>query len=222
MLGLTSSYAHAIWIETSSEGVAGKPQEIKIYFGEFATEDISAASAWYGDLSQFDLKWVKPTGEITRLPLKANGDHFVSSITPNGQGRHQLLLEKTASEISYGYKLSFMASATISVGQPTKKAAPLLPISVETETLKGTVGKAFYLQYHKADSLKGDQEITVVSPNSWTKKLYADDKGSAHFTPLWPGKYLIETTLTDKNKGAYKGQDYEVAFYCHTYVVEIE
>ena len=223
VMGLSTSFGHAIWIETASHGKADESQDIKVYFGEFATEDISQVSEWFSDLSAFELLWVKPDGTTEVLPVSANGNHFISSFTPKGEGLHRVLLQKTASELSYGYKLSYMAAAHVKVGETGEnKSKDVLPVALKMTTLKGKVGQAFSLQHIKDAALKGEEEITVVSPNSWTKRLYADDEGNLQFTPLWPGKYLIETTVTDKNKGAFNGKPYEVAFNCHTFVVEVE
>ena len=222
VLGLSSVFAHAIWIETASSGQKGQTQEIKIYFGEFATDDISSASDWFSDLSQFELKWVKPDGSSTVIPHKANGNHFLASFTPESEGANKLVLQKTASDISYGYRLDYMASAKVQIGEEALQANRQLPVAIEATTKNGSVGKALLLKHEKDISLQGEQEITVVSPNSWTKRLYPDEKGQISFTPLWPGKYLIETTVTDKNKGELNGKPYDVQFSCHTEVLEVK
>ena len=46
ILGLSNSFAHAIWIETPATGTAGMAQQVNVYFGEFGTEQISKADEW--------------------------------------------------------------------------------------------------------------------------------------------------------------------------------
>lgn len=222
MMGLSFSYGHAIWIETAAMGKKGVAQEIKVYFGEFATADISKTNEWFSDLGQFELEVAQPDGSKIKLPFNANGDHFAASFTPKNDGLYQVTLHKVASEVSYGYKLDYMASAHVQVGHERIFGANGLPVSLRPAAASYEAGKAIDLSILMDNALAGDKEITVISPNTWTKKLYLDDKSSAHFTPIWPGKYLIETTITDKNKGDFDGKSYDVNYRCHTYMIEVK
>ncbi|GAB3358859.1 hypothetical protein GCM10027566_23970 [Arachidicoccus ginsenosidivorans] len=223
MLGLGFSYAHAIWIETSAQGQKGTAQEVKVYFGEFGTEEISQTSEWFADLSQFELQLLAPDGNTTTLPFKDGKDHFFASFTPEQEGLYKVVLHKIASEVYYGYKLDYMAAAHVQVGSSSSDfSQQLLPITLQPQTGSYITGKPIDLSVLVNQELKGDKEITVISPNTWTKKLYTNDQSSTRFTPLWPGKYLIETTLTDKNKGTFNGKEYTVDYHCHTYVLEVK
>lgn len=220
--GLTISFAHAIWIETAAVGKQGVAQTVKVYFGEFGTEDISKASDWFADLSQFELQLIGPDGSKTNLPFKANDDHFAASFTPGADGVYSVVLHKIAGEVYYGYRLDYMATAHVQVGSQRAFGQKTLPIALEPATASYEAGKAIDLSVLIDSTLSGEKEITVISPSTWTKKLYPDDKSGASFVPVWPGKYLVETTVTDKTKGAFNGKDYDVNYRCHTYMLEVK
>lgn len=222
MMGLSLGFAHAIWIETPSVGEQGEAQSVKIYFGEFGTEDISKAANWFADLSQFELQLIGPDGSKTALPFKANGDHFAASFTPESDGLYNVVLRKIAGEVYYGYKLDYMATAHVQVGEGRKFGQQALPIALRPEGSHYEAGKAIDLSVLIDSTLTGEQEITVISPNTWTKKLYPDEKSAASFVPLWPGKYLVETTVSDKNKGEWNGTSYDMDYRCHTYLLEVK
>lgn len=223
IMGLSFSFAHAIWIETSSVGKPGVTQSVKVYFGEFATDDISQTNEWFADLGQFELQVVHPDGSKTELPFKANGDHFAASFTPEKEGLYSVVLHKIAQEVYYGYKLDYMTSQHVQVGESrTFSENALLPIALRPLNASYETGKAIDLSILMDSTLAGDKEITIISPNTWTKKLYPDDKARASFVPLWPGKYLVETTLTDKTKGDFNGKSYDVNYQCHTYMIEVK
>ena len=221
VLGLTLSFAHAIWIETSHMGKKGVAQDVKVYFGEFGTDEISKASDWFADLSQFELELTHPDGKKTILPFKPNEDHFLAHFTPGSDGLYQIALHKVSREIYFGYKLDYMATAHVQVGDQRSFGKQSLPIAVRPATAGYQSGQPIDLSVLIDQDLAGEQEITVISPNTWTKKLYPDKESAASFTPLWPGKYLVETTVTDKNKGTFNGKEYSVNYHCHTYVLEV-
>lgn len=222
MMGLSLGFAHAIWIETPSVGRQGETQAIKIYFGEFGTEDVSKASDWFADLSRFELQLIHPGGSKTTLPFTANGDHFAASFTPESEGLYNVVLRKVAGEVYYGYKLDYMATAHVQVGEDRKFGQQALPIALRPVAGGYQAGQAIDLSVLIDSTLTGEKEITVISPSTWTKRLYPDDKSNARFVPVWPGKYLVETTVSDKNKGEWNGKPYDVNYRCHTYLLEVK
>lgn len=222
LLGIGYSFAHAIWIETPATGRQGVAQEIKIYFGEFGTEDISKTNDWFSDLNQFELQLTDPDGQTRLLTLKANGDHFAASFIPEADGLYNLVLHKTASEVSYGYKLEYMASAHVQVGRERAFSAQGQPIALQPLAERYQTGEAVNLSILIDSTLSGEKEIKVISPNTWVKQLYPNEKSQASFVPLWPGKYLVETTVTEKRANQWKGKDYTVHYRCHTYLLEVK
>jgi len=222
MLGITFSFAHAIWIETPQQGQKGTSHQIKVFFGEFGTEDISKTSDWLSDLDQFELQLNHPDGRQTQIAYKANGDHFIANFTPQMDGVYTITLHKIASEIYYGYKLDYMATAFVQVGNTGTFNGQQLPIGLRFDKTDARVGEPVDLSILFNQDLTGEKEITVISPNTWTKKMYTDDQSKTSFTPLWSGKYLVETSVTDKSKGVHNGREYTVDYHCHTYVIDVK
>lgn len=73
--------AHALWIETHTQGQLNKPQEVNIFDGEFANNEREINSNWYSDLRNFTL-WLYESGEEPqRLPFAASWIGFTTYLT---------------------------------------------------------------------------------------------------------------------------------------------
>lgn len=221
-LGLGTASAHALWIETATQGKKGVSQDVKVYFGEFGTEDISPATEWFSDLKDFELLLITPDNKQIKLPVKAAGNAYSASFVPEMDGTYQLAIRKTAGEVYYGYKLDYNASATIQVGAAKTDLKPSNPLAILPVSGEGQVNKVIRLQAAADATWKGEQKLTVISPNTWTKRLYPGQDHQAAFTPLWPGKYLVELTIEDDTAGTHNGKAYKVDYHCATFVYEVQ
>src|SRR5690554_8190323 len=79
LVTLSWSYAHALYIETSSQGKAGQRQEVKVYYSEFADGTVEKVADWYSDVKEFQLWLVHPDGQKTALETTAQEDHFTAN-----------------------------------------------------------------------------------------------------------------------------------------------
>ena len=85
-------YAHALWIETNPAGIKGKPQEVKIYFGEYSNNDITLAAKWFSDLKDFSLLVIGPDKKETRLSATPRGNYYSAQSCCGPFSRRQTIM----------------------------------------------------------------------------------------------------------------------------------
>lgn len=219
---ISTGFSHALWIETASSGQKGVPQEIKVYFGEYTTQDISAAGDWLSDLGDFSLLLITP--DHKEMPLKAvpDGDHYVTTFTPEQEGTYSVVLHKVAKELYHGYRLDYNSSALVQVGASGSETKPVNKINIMPEVNNYSVKDTIRFATFVDEAIKGDKAVEVIAPNTWVKKIYPDDAGKAGFVPLWPGKYIVEMIVKLKTKGDHNGQEFTTDFHCATYMIEVK
>lgn len=222
VFGITSVFAHAIWMETAATGQKGVSQEVRIFFGEFATEDISPADKWFSDLNQFKLFLHTPDNKQIELKTTVDGTGYKADFTPELDGVYQLVIRKIAKEVSYGYLLDYTSTAVVRVGAANNLPTSPAVLAVHPKASTYAVNQPIDFTALIDSTLKGDREIVIISPNSWTKKLYPDESSKTSFVPLWPGKYLVEMTVTSKTTGEHNGTSYSVGYHCGTYAFEVK
>lgn len=219
---VSTGFSHALWIETAASGQKGMPQEVRVYFGEYTTHDISAAGDWLSDLGDFSLLLITPGNK--EIPLKAApaGDHYVTAFTPDEEGTYRLALHKVAKELYHGYRLDYNSSALVQVGASGSETKPVNKISITPEVNNYSVKDTIRFTTFVDDAIKGNKEVEVIAPNTWVKKIYPDEAGKAGFVPLWPGKYIVEMIVKLKTKGDHNGREFTTDFHCATYMIDVE
>lgn len=222
----TQLFAHALWIETNATGIKGKPQEVKIYFGEFADKDISLTAKWFSDLKDFTLTVIAPDKRETKLTAVATTDYYKATFTPGENGVYTVIMHHTVKDTYDGMKIDYNSSATVMVGnQPTGNNAEVNSniISLFSDAVvaakqnKNMLLKAIY-----DGKLSEGQEIKVFAPNGWGKELYSNEKGEVSFSPLWPGKYMAEFAYTEKAEGEHNGKQYKEIWKVATYIINVQ
>ncbi len=219
----TRGFGHALWIQSKAKGVPGVPQEVKVYFGEYGNQEFTEPDKWFSDLKEFSLVLITPEHKEIKLKATPQKDHFVALFTPESEGVYTLVLQHTASEPYYGYKLDYHSLARVQVGLAT--GAPGYQgssLGMLPDLKQAGVGDTVHFSRWVAPAITGDQEIEVMAPNGWLQKLYANKEGKAGFVPLWPGKYLLEMIVKEEKKGLHNGKEYKVDFHCATYMLEVE
>lgn len=223
---IQSASAHALWIETNASGKKGKAQEVRIYFGEYSMQDLSQAGKWFSDLKDFVLIAVAPDGSKSSLASAAAGDHYAASFTPLQEGTYTLLVHHEVKDVYRGMKLDYNSSAKVVVGNTTVAYDDKMnsnPVSIYVDpTFAVKKNNALKVKVMHAGAAAAKQEIKVIAPNGWEKALYTNTNGEASFTPLWPGKYLVEYSFVDKMAGEHNGKPYTELRKTATYAVEVK
>ncbi len=61
----------------------------------------------------------------------------------------------------------------------------------------------------------------VHAPNGWDKELKTDADGIVSFTPLWPGRYVLEMIHVEKTPGEFEGTAYEALRHRSTLALQV-
>ena len=224
-LATGSLFAHALWIETPATGKVGQKQPIKIFYGEYADLGRDSVSTWYSDVKEFSLWLVGPDNKKTQLEVTPGLNYFEGSFTPQQNGSYTLSVSHEAKELGGSTKYHFLSSATISVGNVAPLATQnqntlrLHLNDVSSLKLKNTIKMTAFLK----DAAAEKKAVTVFSPSGWSKEFYTDESGAFTFTPLWPGRYVVELSDMDrKATGTHHGKDYTGVWKGATYSFEVK
>ena len=204
--------AHALWIETSASGKTGAEHQVKVFYGEFASNEREEISKWYSDVKDFSLWLTTPGKEKIKLKTSAGTNYYSATFTPDKDGLYILTVSHEAKELGGTTKYEFLSSATVAVGDVSIVNLSTVPSSLaavlnesKTYNLKSPV-KFSILHNGKPVAAK---KISVLSPEGWTKEFTSDEKGEISFTPQWPGRYLLEVSTFEKTSGQHHGKTYD-------------
>lgn len=217
----TSSYAHALWIETNANGKKGQQQDVKIFYGEYAEFSPEKIKDWYSDVKDFTLWLVAPDGQKTKLNTSANEDHYTAAFTPDKDGVYTLQVSHSAKDLGGTTVYQFNTSAVVAVGK--NEVADIKsntnPLKFQVKT--GKVNEPVNIQGFFNDATSEKLSVTVFSPKGWTKQIEGKN-GIAEFVPEWKGKYMIEVSRMDEGKGEHSGKEYTGIWRCATYLIDIK
>jgi uncharacterized GH25 family protein len=218
--------AHALWIETSATGTIGRQQEVKIFFGEYSTGDVSPADKWFSDLKDFTLVLVTPGKKEIKLSTTAANEYYTASFTPEEGGTYTLVMHHLTKDIYRNMKLDYHSSAVVRVGKSTAADTAAYnsnAVSVITNgQLTAKANRQVSLKVFNNAMPAGRQKVKVIAPNGWEKEITTDSKGQLEFVPLWPGKYMADYAYIEKIPGEYNGKKYEETWKIATYIIEVK
>lgn len=218
--------AHALWIETNGSGKVGQAHEVKIFYGEYAENERDITSKWYSDVKELTLWLVGPDQQKIKLATTLGDDVATASFTPEKDGQYTLLVSHPAKDLAGTTKYHFLSSTTVAVGK-TASDIDAAAISNELKVFPaaGVKYKAKAPVKLKAihnGSAKAEATVNVFSPAGWSVILKTDKDGLVEFTPLWPGRYVVEVSDFQKKKGAVDGQEYESLWQGATHSFEVK
>ncbi|TWF35361.1 hypothetical protein FHW36_109151 [Chitinophaga polysaccharea] len=219
--------AHAIWIETSTTGKTGQSQEVNVFFGEYADNERDSVQHWFSNMKEFTLYLVTPDGKKEKLPCVPEGNHFKAVFTPAAAGAHTLLIDHTVADLYSGSKIHYYALGLVKVNgslqgvDHLKTATDLGLVANHAQKHKTNQPENIQLHY-KQQPLPTGLQLAIQSPAGWTKKYEAGKQGTVAFTPVWAGRYLLEGTYTENEKGEQAGKPYERIWHCVTYCMDVE
>lgn len=226
LLLTTTSFAHALWIETVSNGTKGKPQEVNIYFGEFSDNDITMADKWFSDLKDFTLIAISPSKKEIKLVTKMLDNKYQSIFTPEEEGVYTIVMHHTVKDIYGTMKLDYNSSAMVFVGKSKEgntAAANTNEINLfnaNSTSLKKN--NTVTIVAHYKNEIAKSQKIKVIAPNGWEKELWSNDKGEVIFTPIWTGYYMVEFAHTEKVSGTHHEKKFDEEWKMATYLIHVK
>lgn len=203
-----SASAHALWIESNPLAVKNKAHDVKIYYGEYATNEIEPIDKWYSDVKDFKIVLTTPGQQKMELTKEASADYFTSSFIPEEDGIYILSVVHSAKDLGGTTKYEFSSVALVTVGQTTT-ALLNLPFCVQIQPKvfqSGQVIDALILQNGKPVP---DAELLVMSQEGWSKTFKADAEGKVRFPGIWKGKYVLEASLSKDEGGQWHDKSYK-------------
>ncbi|MEQ9439338.1 MAG: hypothetical protein RIG62_09830 [Cyclobacteriaceae bacterium] len=225
IVSLSSSYAHALYIDTEVTGKSGSSHAVKVYYSEFADRKDEKIKDWYSDVAAFELWVVAPDGKRSQLPTTAQDDHYVAKFVPEQQGIYRLEINHTAEDPGDGTAYQFNAFAHVQVG----KASPTPPITgnsnvlaliEEGSSLKNDKTKTF--KTYLNGELKGNVTTTVFLPSGETKEIESNAEGVLEIDLEEEGRHFLEATVYHKDEaGETKKATYKSVWRCATQKIDI-
>lgn len=198
-------HSHALWIETSPIGTINKSHQIKVFFGEYAHQEISPLEKWYSDLKEFKLFLVGPDNKKIQLETKPFSDHFEASFIPESDGVYQVMVLHPAKEPYETMAFEFSSNASIKVGKNAKENFNLdYGIKLSPQTIK--IGDSIRAHIFSEKAVLPNTEVEVISPSGWTKTLKSDENGIVSFLAKEKGVYLLETSIMEEKTSDWFGK----------------
>jgi len=222
---VTSTFAHALWIETSTTGKKGQPQDVKVFFGEYEENKPDSAAKWFSNLKAFKLVLIAPNGSTKVLTATPEVSFFKTSFTPDQDGTYKLSIVHEVADVFEHAKIEYYAFADVAVGNASKinSAFPedaWLTIRPEKSSLKTGAISANQLIFKAAPFSK--QKLTVVNPDGKKQEPETDANGKFNFNVPQNGKYFLEAFTEDKTPGKLNGKDYEKVWHLVTYTTTVK
>ena len=203
----TTTYAHALWIETNSKGVKNTLQSIKVYYGEYASKELESIDKWYSDVRDFKLILTSPSNQKIELSKRASTDHYIAEFTPTEEGTYTLSISHTTKDLS---KTSLYAFSSVAFVHISGKPNPTISnkFYVKVDPLGYTVGNTVEATVIKENKPQIDAEVIVMSQEGWSKTFKTDREGKVKFPALWKGNYVIEASIGENAEGEWNGKPF--------------
>ncbi|MES2627571.1 MAG: DUF4198 domain-containing protein [Bacteroidota bacterium] len=208
--------AHALWIETSQAGKQGVAQEIRVYYGEYAAGELEEVSKWYSDVASFSLWLVTPSGQKTQLKTTSKDNHHQATFVPFEKGQYIVTVVHQAKDLGGSTKYEFSSNAVVTIESPTlqidPKAIPNGIVISAKESKTHELNQPVVVLAHLNGIPMANQNVSIMSPEGWSKEYKTNEQGELTFTPIWKGRYVIEVSHTDKTPGEHNGQPYKATW----------
>lgn len=212
-------FAHALYIDTNSEGKPGEVHNVNIYYSEFADKTHEKVADWYSDAADLELWLVQPNGTRVLLETQVKNDHLSASFVPNEKGIYRLEISHTTADVAEGTAYQFNAFAQVSVGN-SGKTAPIgtkSPDLVLVQQLPANNGQTKAFTTYFKGEVKEEVSATLFLPSGETKTLESNAEGIIEFSSNEEGIHFLEATTYHKSEaGKTKKETYQAIWRAAT------
>ncbi|MBB6237080.1 hypothetical protein HDC90_001698 [Pedobacter sp. AK013] len=227
---ISNVFAHALWIETSATGKKGQLQEVKVFFGEYESNEPDSAAKWFSNLKDFKLVLTAPNGTTKVLTSTPDVHFFKANFTPEERGFYRLSIVHEVAAIYEHAKIEYYTYANVFVTDGDAigdgpKYSPLFPANaLFTVHLDSApeLGKLASPEFVFNKSAFVNQRISMIDPNRKKLELKTDESGKCNFKVEKSGKYFIEAFKEDKTPGKLNGKNYDKVWHLVTYTTEVK
>ncbi len=220
-----SSNAHALWIESSPSGTVNQPHEVRVYYGEYATNERDNIEKWYSDVKDFTLLLYVPGKEPVQVELTNKGDHFGGSFQPTVEGTYFLSIVKAPKDLGGDTKYEFSSLVPVQVGKSAKLDYSSLKNPLQVELLNATAAKkgaSLLAKVTSAGQAVPNAKVSVFSSTGWGKEFVADAAGIVTFDALWSGAYVLEASIFEQKAGEHEGKLYTSSWQGSTTFLQVK
>lgn len=202
-----SASAHALWIESQPNAAKGVAHELKIFYGEYATNETESIDKWYSDVKAFKITLTTPSQKRTELTKKSHGDFFKSTFVPDEEGIYTLSIVHPAMDLGGTTKYEFSSVILVKVGASIVQFQNLpFYIHIEPKVFaEGEIVDALILQNGKPVP---NTDLLIMSQEGWCKTLKTDVNGKVNFPAVWKGRYVLEAALHKDESGQWHKKSY--------------
>jgi hypothetical protein len=227
---ISSAFAHALWIETASTGKKGQTQEVKVFFGEYESNEPDSAAKWFSNLKEFSLVLTAPNGTTKVLTTAPDVHFFKASFTPDQAGFYRLSIVHEVAAVYEHAKIEYYTYADVfvtqgeSVGEGPKYSPPFPKNALFTVHLDSAPenGKLASPEFVFNKLALENQNVTIINPEQKKQELKTDASGKCNFKVEQNGKYFIEAFKEDKTPGKLNGKDYDKVWHLVTYTTQVK
>ncbi len=214
-----TSYGHALWIETTTNGKKGVAQKVKVFFGEYGSKEIDSAAKWYSNLKDFKIVLTAPNGTKQELKTKASVFHYEANFTPTQDGQYTISIVHHVKDLYENAKIDYYALANVFVGKSTLKnqLAKEVALSIQPNKTSFISGQESSFLVKLNQSAFKNQKITIIGPSKKDEPTETDANGVLNFTPKQKGTYFFEAFYEEKKSGSQEGKNYDKIWHVVTY-----
>lgn len=221
-----NAFGHALWIETNSRGKKGKPQAVRVYFGEYSENERDSTKNWFSDIAGFQLFVTAPDGVKTLVKSKTESNCFLAEFTPGSKGVYVFSIDHVVKDLYYESLIHYYALASVVVDNDAVTGASNL-VKATDLAIGVQLSKEFKVKEELSLDIffqKGtkDAKLTVQPPLGWTKDFDVNEAGHVSFVPFIDGRYLLESFVAENKKDTHNGKEYKAVWNCVTYCVEVK
>lgn len=225
LLSSNISSAHALWIEAAPYGNLNQAHQVKVYYGEYVTNERDQIQKWYSDVKDFALMLHVPGKEPVKLQLTDNGDHFSGSFQPTVQGTYFLSVVKAPKDLGGQTKYEFSSLMPVVVGQASALDYSPLKNPLQIELLHAAPikkGETLQAKITSLGQVVPNAKVSVFSSTGWGKEFVADANGLLTFEAVWPGAYVLEASTYAEKGGEHEGKPYTSSWQGSTTFLEVK
>jgi len=244
LLGAVPSEAHFVWVETEATAPAETGQPVKVYFGEYAEFLRDERGGRLDSIDGVTVRVQDPRRRQADVPLTKQVNHFAGAGSSCVPGRNAVVAEQANAPVQdlrkhdlgivkpmFYARTYFVCLEESRVNEherdhSTPLALDLIPLTTGMNLAAGRVtpgpgGEIVVKALFHGQRLPGMQ-VLVHAPNGWDKELKTDADGIVSFTPLWPGRYVLEMIHVEQTPGEFERTAYEALRHRSTLALQVK
>ena len=241
--GPSQARAHFVWVEADATAAVETGQPIKVYFGEYSEFLREERGGRLDSIDGVTLRVLDPKRGKTEVALTKQVNHFSAALSSCLPGRNAVVAEQVRAPVQdlrkhdLGIVKPMFYARTYFVcmedgrvseherDQSTPLDLDMIPLTKGLNLATGRVshvpgGEIVVKAVFKGQPLPATQ-LLVHAPIGWDKELKTDVEGIAAFTPLWPGRYVLEIIHVEKTLGEFEGKAYEALRHRSTLALQV-